>query len=149
MALCHLLKANSDALQLSRCLCVELGCGCAGSGLFAARYAASVALTDGDAAALLLAERSAALNAAPAALSFLPLAWGSADLGAALPQLARRHESVLVLGADLLYYRAGVFDLVASIAALLALPLALGRAGAPQLARWGAARDPESWEMGM
>lgn len=87
---------------------LELGCGLGLAGLVAARHAAAVVLTDGDDAALALAKRCAALNAASliAPLRFEPLAWGTLS-PTTLTRLVTSPRPLLLLAADLLYYAAG------------------------------------------
>jgi len=111
---------------------LELGCGAAAAGLFSARSAATVVLTDGDDASLLLARASLAANAdATASVRFAPLAWGIAGSRAAAPLggpsladvlfagAAPSALPLLVLASDLLYYRAGSEALVVTLSELL------------------------------
>jgi hypothetical protein len=134
--LCFFLRHNRDALQLRRRRVVELGCGLGVAGLYAARTAAAVTLTDGDERALALARLSYALSASVlvAPVRFAPLTWSAeaalaplfagdaaggdcqADDGAAACALL----PPLLLGADLLYYSDGVVALLETVAALLA-----------------------------
>lgn len=73
---CRYLAALAD--RLHDYTVVELGCGTALTGLFAARHAARVVLTDADDDILRLASESARLNAgvcrAPPRIANLP--WG-------------------------------------------------------------------------
>ena len=134
--LCHWLARSAEPLALRSRRVIELGCGLGLAGLYAARTAAAVTLTDGDERALCLARRSHALNAATlrAAVRFRMLPW-SADAQLA-PLFAgddavggaassghegepRNAPGVLLLGADLLYYGGGVAALMDTIAALL------------------------------
>jgi len=134
--LCHWLRRSGDALALRRRRVLELGCGLGLAGLYAARTAAAVTLTDGDERALALARRSHALNAPHlrAAVRTRTLPWSAqAQLaplfeGDALLCSADAPEAdaatgdqpgLLLLGADLLYYPGGVAALMEAIAALL------------------------------
>jgi len=91
---------------------VELGCGLGVPSLVAAREGAAVLATDGCAEALELLERNARENGLGVATARVD--WGAAD------ELVARGPFDLVLGADLLYERAGV-------ALLLSLLPRLGR----------------------
>jgi predicted nicotinamide N-methyase len=84
---------------------VELGCGLAAPSIAAARLGADVLATDGDAEALELVERNAALNGVRVATAALD--WSGRD------PLAGRAPFDLVLAADVLYERASVAQLLA------------------------------------
>jgi predicted nicotinamide N-methyase len=145
--LCHFLRVHAAPLSLRGRRVVELGCGLGLAGLYAARTAAAVTLTDGDARALRLAIASHALNApllASAVVRFVPLAWSASaqlaplfqdadasDAGDAAPApppappaaddaaAAQRPLPPLILGADLLYYADGISALMDTLDALL------------------------------
>lgn len=111
--LCYWLEGAAEAAATGGCSisgfdCLELGCGLGLASLVAARHAAAVVLTDGDDAALALAKRCAALNAASliAPLRFEPLAWGTLS-PITLARLVTSPRPLLLLAADLLYYAAG------------------------------------------
>ena len=163
--LCHWLRRNADALALRRRAVVELGCGLGLTGLYAARTAAAVTLTDGDERALALARRSHALNAPTlrAAVRFRSLPW-SADAtlaplfaGDAEPSAAAAETEppdatcgVLLLGADLFYYGGGVTALMEAIAALLPAAGGLAALAAnPRYPGWAADVAEASRSLGL
>lgn len=115
--LCHLLLSCPQLLDQAHVL--ELGCGLALAGLFAARdpRCVSVTLTDGDDRALAFARRALALNpecVAPVALH--TLRWGEPLPFPAPP------SPLLVLGGDVVYYAGGTAALLTTLAHLLAAP---------------------------
>ena len=160
--LCHWLRRNRDALALQRRNVVELGCGLGLAGLFAARTAAAVTLTDGDERALALARRSHALNAHTlrAAVRFRSLPWSAeaqlaplfaGDAEAGGPSEAAAAElPVLLLGADLFYYGGGVAALMDAIAALLPPAGGLAALSAnPRYPAWAADVDAAARRLGL
>jgi len=92
---------------------LELGCGTALPGLFAALQGARVWLSDENEAALRPAAEGLRLNGCAATL--LPLKWGAAALGE-LPSLP---PFDLVLGSDVLYDSAAFDALLATASELL------------------------------
>jgi SAM-dependent methyltransferase len=163
--LCHWLRRNRDALALQRRNVVELGCGLGLAGLYAARTAAAVTLTDGDERALALARRSHALNAHTlrAAVRFRSLPWsadaqlaplfaGDAEAGGPSEAATIRAEElpVLLLGADLFYYGGGVAALMDAIAALLPAEGGLAALAAnPRYPGWASDVDKASQRLGL
>ena len=101
--------------------CLELGAGCGIVGLVASRWAAALALTDGEDEVLRLLQRNLA-HAAPAAVgasSVHGLRWGCAEDEAAMAAAAGRRRWPVLLGADVVYWPAGILPLCATVAALL------------------------------
>jgi predicted nicotinamide N-methyase len=127
--LCHLLQKNPGLV--ADCRVLELGCGTAAAGLFSARTAADVVLSDGDATSLLLARASHKANAGAARVRFTPLAWGESGSRAVAPSggpaladvlfagCVPTSAPLLVLCADLLYYSEGTAALVSTLSELL------------------------------
>ena len=169
--LCHWLARSAGPLALRSRRVVELGCGLGLAGLYAARTAAAVTLTDGDERALCLARRSHALNAATlrAAVRFRMLPWSADaqlaplfagdDVAEGGPAPAgdepRQAPGVLLLGADLLYYGGGVTALMETIAALLlsaqggSVPSLAALAANPRYPGWAADVASASSRLGL
>lgn len=102
---------------------LELGCGAAPTGVYAARHAAAVTLTDADDGALHLAAKSARLDEAmcraPPRIAKLP--WGERFAREADEHISGLPMAcpLLVLGCDLVYYASGVPELMWTISHLL------------------------------
>jgi predicted nicotinamide N-methyase len=98
------LARELDAVELAGRRVVELGCGLAVPSIAAARAGAEALATDADAEALQLAARNAAENGVE--LETMPVVWASPDA------LVERGPFDLVLGADILYERQAVAQLL-------------------------------------
>ena len=101
--------------------CLELGAGCGIIGLVASRFATSVVLTDGEEEALSLLERNRQ-HASPFCkdVRIARLRWGDAEDTSALQVAAGRERWDVLLGADVVYWPAGIEPLCDSVATLLA-----------------------------
>ena len=99
---------------------LELGCGCALSGIFAAHFASRVVLTDRESLSLAEANHRAAAARHPALehrVEFCTLDWSVEALDRVLSQRARGFD--LILASELVYFNTDPDLLVATIARCL------------------------------